>query len=104
MKINTLNDFKIIIKGQLGVNLPVILIILLFCYMLLFKFNLDYRLSVVMGFIIGWFLWGILIRKWIVWCLNHNVKPDRILKLGKRSLLLWGRNQIDEILKKRQKD
>lgn len=29
---NEVNDFKIIIRGQLGVNLPVILIILLFWY------------------------------------------------------------------------
>lgn len=103
MSIKDLNDFKIIIKGQLWVNLPVMLVILLFWYMLFFKFNLDYRLSGILGCVIGWLLWEILIRKWIVWCLNNDVKPDRILKLGKRSLLLWGRNQIDEILKKKTK-
>lgn len=102
MNVKELNDFKIIIKGQLGVNLPVVLIILLLWYMLSFKFNLDYRLSGISSCIIGWLVWEILIRKWIIWCLNNDVTPDRILKLGKRSLLLWGRNQIDEILKKRQ--
>ena len=101
MRVKDLNDFKIIIKGQLWVNLPVILTILLFWYLLFFKFNLDYRLSAIVGCVIGWFLWEFLIRKWIVWCLNNNLEPDRILKLGKRSLLLWGRNQIDDILKKR---
>jgi len=98
---NKKTDFKIIIKGQLGVNLPVILIILLFWYILFSKFNLDYRLSGIIGCVAGWLLWEILIRKWIVWCLSNNIEPERILKLGKRSLLLWGRNQIDDILKKR---
>lgn len=102
MSVKDLNDFKIIIKGQLWVNLPVVLVILLFWYVLSFKFDLDYRLSGIIGCVTGWLLWGILIRKWIVWCLNNDVNTDRILKLGKRSLLLWGRNQIDEILKKRQ--
>lgn len=72
--------------------------------MLFSKLNLDYRSSGIIGCVAGCLLWGILIRKWIVWCLNNDVEPDRILKLGKSSLLLWGRNQIDEILKKRQQD
>jgi hypothetical protein len=99
-----LNDFKIIMKGQLAVNLPVILIMLSSWYMLSFIFNLDYRLSGILSCIIGWLLWNILIKKWIIWCSNNEVKPDRILKLGKRSLLLWGRNQIDEIMEKRQQN
>ena len=66
--------FKIIIKGQLGVNLPVILIILLFWYILFSKFNLDYRLSGIIGCVAGWLLWEILIRKWIVWCLSNNIE------------------------------
>ncbi len=72
--------------------------------MLFSKFNLDYRLSGIIGCLTGWLLWEILIRKWIVWCLNNDVEPDRILNIGKRSLLLWGRNQINDILEKRQKD
>ena len=104
VKNNEVTDFKIIIRGQLGVNLPVILIILLLWYMLFSRLNLDYRLSGIIGCVTGWLLWGILIRKWIVWCLDNNVEPNRILNLGKKSLLLWGRNQIDDILKKRQQD
>ena len=71
---NKKTDFKIIIKGQLGVNLPVILIILLFWYILFSKFNLDYRLSGRIGCGAGWLLWEILIRKWIVWCLSNNIE------------------------------
>lgn len=73
---NKKTDFKIIIKGQLGVNLPVILIILLFWYILFSKFNLDYRLSEIIGCVAGWLLWEILIRKWIVWCLSNNIEPS----------------------------
>ena len=94
-------DFEIITKGQFWVNLPVATVMLLTWYLVLVYFNLDYRLSGIIGFAIGWLFWEVLIRKWIRWCLDNNVEPERILKLGKRTLLLWGRREIDEILKKR---
>lgn len=98
-KISTL---ELINRGWLMVNIPAIVIILLVWFFLANYINLNGKISVIIGGALGWIYWEFFIIKWIKWALNNNVNPDRLLQIGKRSLLLWNSSEIDKVIKKRK--
>jgi hypothetical protein len=102
IKNNELSTFEIAFKGYLWVNIPIILIALLVWYFLLYFFNFSSSISILIGTSIGWIYWEFTIKKWIKWALDNNVEPDRLLKIGQFSLLLWNSRQIDKILKEKK--
>lgn len=92
-KITTSN---LILKGYLWVNIPIVILIIGVWYVCRAYFNLSNTLSILIGVCIGWIYWEFSIKKWIKWALDNNVSPERLLKIGQMSLLLWNKNQIDK--------
>jgi hypothetical protein len=102
-----LSSFEIVNKGYLWVNIPSIIITITIItitvwFVLTAYIEINGKISAIVGGIIGWIYWEFTITKWIIWALNNNVDPDRLLKIGKNSLLLWNNRKIDSILNKRK--
>ncbi|WP_406843307.1 hypothetical protein [Flavobacterium soyae] len=93
-----LSNIELINKGYLWVNIPSIIIIIFIWFGLTAYLEVNGKISAIIGGAIGWIYWELTIKKWIIWALNNNVDPDRLLKIGKKSLLLWDRKKIDSIL------
>jgi len=93
-----LSSVEIINKGYLWVNIPSIIIIVVIWFGLTAYLEVNGKISAIIGGVIGWIYWEFTIKKWISWTLDNNVDPDRLLRIGKRSLLLWDRRKIDSIL------
>jgi hypothetical protein len=99
-----LSNYEILVKGQLTVNLPVIAVILFFCFSLTIYTDLGFRTSAVIGFIVGWIYWTFAVKKWIEWAaIENKVDKERLYKIGKYGLLLWNRNHIEEVVEKKGK-
>lgn len=99
---NDLSTFEIVLKGYLWVNIPIIVMALIIWYFLMSYFNLSSSISIIIGTSVGWIYWEFAIKKWVKWALDNNVEPDRLLKIGQFSLLLWNSRQIDKILKEKK--
>lgn len=93
-----ISSFEIVNKGYLWVNIPSIIIILTVWFGLTAYLEINGKISAIIGGVIGWIYWEFMIKKWIRWALNNSVNPDRLLKIGKMSLLLWDRRKIDSII------
>lgn len=101
-KNNDLSTMELINRGYLLVNIPSIIIILVVWYCLAAYLEINGKISAIIGGTIGWVYWEFTIKKWIKWALDNNVKPDRLLKIGQYSLLLWNSRQIDKILNEKK--
>jgi hypothetical protein len=93
METSELSSAKIILVGELMVNLPVTAIIILTAF-ILGQFGLGWNVSVILGVGIGWFCWGKLITKWKNWAVDQNVDRERLLRLGKLGLINFYRYKI----------
>ena len=89
-------------RGWLLVNIPSITIILIVWYCLAAYLGINGKISAIVGGALGWIYWELTVKKWIKWALDNNVEPDRLLRIGKLSLLLWNSRQIDEVLNKKK--
>jgi hypothetical protein len=89
-------------SGWLLVNIPSITIILIVWYCLAAYLGINGKISAIVGGALGWIYWELTVKKWIKWALDNNVEPDRLLRIGKLSLLLWNSRQIDEVLNKKK--
>lgn len=98
---NDISTTRIVMQGILVVQIPV-LIIIIACYGLSLIFNEgSSRGGLLLGAILGWFYWSFSAKKWVEWALNKGCEPGKLLKIGRYSLILWNRSQIDSELKKR---
>ena len=102
MKDNKVSNQKLIINGWLWVNIPITSIILIIWYCLAVFFEINNKVSLIIGFSLGWFYWEFMIKKWVKWALNKNVEPSRLLKVGQLSLLLWNNRQINKVLNEKE--
>lgn len=94
-----MSDSKLYLRGQLTVNLPVILIILGFFLLLTYTtFSLDKNLLV--SFVIGWVAWSFLVKHWILWAKRKDVSDEQLLRVGKPGLLVWNMNTIKTVTEK----
>lgn len=84
---------KIILMGELIVNLPVTIIIIL-CAVILFLLGLSWNFSLLIAVGIGWFSWSKLLNIWIAWALERNVSRERLYRLSKRGLINFYRYRI----------
>ncbi|TDO84014.1 hypothetical protein EV143_101459 [Flavobacterium chryseum] len=94
-----LSDYDISLRGQLTVNLPVIFIILVIGFGLIMFFDLHFKIAMIIGVILGWIYWSFSVKNWIEWAVSNNVEEDRLLKIGKRGLLIWSKNTIETVTK-----
>tara|TARA_R110000868_G_scaffold68878_6_gene203492 strand:+ start:10867 stop:11187 length:321 start_codon:yes stop_codon:yes gene_type:complete len=92
-----LSDFDILLKGQLTVNLPVIIIMLLTFFGLLEFADFSLQRNLLIAFILGWVSWGFLVKKWILWAMKNNVSDEKLLKIGKPGLLVWSIHTIKTV-------
>jgi hypothetical protein len=97
-----LSTIEIVNRGWLLVNIPSIIIILVVWFCLAAYLEINGKISAIIGGVLGWIYWEFTIKKWIKWALDNNVNPDRLLKIGQFSLLLWNSRQIDKILKEKK--
>lgn len=97
-----LSTIEIVNRGWLLVNIPSIIIILVVWFCLAAYLEINGKISAIIGGALGWIYWEFTIKKWIKWALDNNVEPDRLLKIGQFSLLLWNSRQIDKILNEKK--
>ena len=97
-----LSTIELINRGWLWVNIPSIIIILTVWFCLVAYLELNGKISAIIGGAVGWIYWEFTIKKWVKWALDNNVEPDRLLKIGQLSLLLWNKSTIDKVLNEKK--
>lgn len=97
-----LSTIEIVNRGWLWVNIPATIIILIVWYCSVAYLEINGKISAIIGGALGWIYWEFTIKKWIKWALDNNVEPDKLLKIGQFSLLLWNSRQIDKIIKEKK--
>lgn len=97
-----LSTIEIVNRGWLLVNIPSIIIILVVWFYLVAYLEVNGKISAIIGGALGWVYWEFTIKKFIKWALDNNVNPDRLLKIGQLSLLIWNSRQIDKILSEKK--
>lgn len=97
-----LSTMELINRGYLWVNIPSTIIILTVWFCLVAYLEVNGKISAIIGGAAGWIYWELTIKKWVKWALDNNVEPDRLLKIGQISLLLWNSRQIDKILNEKK--
>ena len=95
-----IKDFDVLLKGQLTVNLPITLIMIVAFFGLAEFTDFSFIRNVTISFIFGWISWGFLVRNWILWAKKNDVSDERLLKIGKPGLLVWSIHTIDTVTKK----
>lgn len=98
MKNEQISGIRLVFAGQVRVNIPVIATIVIVWFCSWYFLNLIHVISLLAGSFTGWILWGYLIKKWIRWAHKNNFSKERILKLGRLSLLLWRIETIEKAL------
>ena len=83
----------VILMGQLMVNIPVTIIILLIAGLLVYL-GLTLQWSVLAGALTGWYFWDKLLRYWKEWALKRGIEPVTLYKLGKWGLINFYRYKI----------
>jgi hypothetical protein len=99
MSTKLLSNYDISLRGQLTVNLPVTLIMLL-VFILVTLFETSLRTNVLIVFVSGWISWSFLVKNWIKWAVKNNVDEERLYKIGKSGLLIWSKFTIETVTKK----
>ena len=92
-EIKKLSSIRIILVGNLIVNLPVTIIIFVSTIVFL-EFDFSFNLSLIISTFIGWYFWEKLLIVWKKWAFSKNVSPERLFKLGKRGLINYFRSRI----------
>lgn len=65
--------------------------------------NLNYIICLSLGTLAGTYFWAYSIKKRIKWAFSNNIDKDRILKIGRLSLLLWNISTINNALRDEEK-
>jgi hypothetical protein len=99
MNIKTLSDYDISIRGQLTVNLPVVFIMIFTAFGLNMFLDLNFKIAVFIGLVLGWSYWSFSVKKWIQWAVKNDVDIDRLVKIGKRGSLIWSKNTVETVTK-----
>ena len=97
----SLSDSKVNLKGQLNVNIPVVIII---CFSVVaLSMFMQYRLAVIIGCALGWLYWKYATPKWIKWAHSNGVDIDRIAAIGKRGFLVWNKQYVIDVIEGNKK-
>lgn len=90
-------------RGQLFVNFPAVSIMALTIILLDEFVTMDYSGKVLISIVLGWVYWSYAIKNWIKWSLKNNVDRERLYKIGKYGLLIWNKENIDEVADNKRK-
>lgn len=99
MNNKTLSDYDISLRGQLSVNLPVTVIIIFTTFGLSMFLNINFKIALLVGMVLGWSYWSFSVKKWIQWAVKNDVDSDRLVKIGKKGLLVWSKNTVEMVTK-----
>jgi hypothetical protein len=93
---------KIILKGHLWINIPVVLLIVSIWFILKSYTNVGYYLRALIATAIGWIYWEFAVLKWIKFALLNQIQKEQILKIGVSNLFLWPNNmgKIEKVASK----
>ncbi|MGO4772650.1 hypothetical protein ACEN2I_13380 [Flavobacterium sp. W22_SRS_FK3] len=84
-----LSDYDIFLRGQLTVNVPVVLIIIIIGFGLSIHFDVHFKIAMLIGVILGWIYWGLSVKRWIQSAVQKNVDEERLVKIGRKGLFVW---------------
>jgi hypothetical protein len=102
-----MNAREAVMKGQLVINGPVILIILLGCgasyrYFdrALANHNAQHVAVACAGFLLSialaWLYWSVAVPRWREWALNSGADPEEIQRLAVRTGIVWPKGWVFE--------
>ncbi len=86
-------SIKIIFVGNVIVNIPVVLIIIISVFFFM-NLGVSFNFSLVFGATVSWFFWSKLINIWKKWAFSKGVSPERLYKLGRIGLINFFRHKI----------
>ena len=81
--------FKIILIGQLIVNLPIFIIVALIIF-ISSVFGMPFNIKLILGVIISFLYWRFMVKVWMNWAISKGAEEEKIRLWGKYTLLLWG--------------
>ncbi len=84
-----MKTFKLILIGQLIVNLPIFIIVALTIFILSFL-GMPFNIGLILGVIIGFLYWRFMVKVWMNWAISKGGEEEKIRLWGKYTLLLWG--------------
>jgi hypothetical protein len=93
------SDYDISLRGQLSVNLPVIIVIVFTAFGLSMFLDMNFKITLLIGMVLGWSYWSFSVKKWIQWATKNDVDVDRLVKIGKKGLLVWSKNTVATVTK-----
>jgi len=94
VKVSNPNTFKLIVVGHLIVNIPVVLILVLFISIgLITHITFLFILMIAGGFLV-WRLWEHLLKRWINWALTKGYTKRQIFKYGRLGLINFYEHKI----------
>jgi hypothetical protein len=97
-----LTDYEIGLKGQLWINLPVTLIMIMSVFvteMLLHNFWISFTIALFLG----WMWWKFSAAKWVKWADQNNIDHNRLYIIGKSRWLIWSKKYIKDVVENNQK-
>jgi len=94
-----LSNYDISLRGQLTVNLPVVFIIIFTAFGLSMFLDINFKIALLVGMVLGWSYWSFSVKKWIQWATKKDVDVDRLVKIGKKGLLVWSKNTVETVTK-----
>ena len=89
-----MSKLKIILLGQLIVNLPVTFIIIGVILYLIDSLGFSFHVSLIISVAIGWVAWSQLLKVWISFCRKKRVSDEEIFKCGKMGLINIQRHRV----------
>ena len=78
MNSQNLSDYDISLRGQLSVNLPVTVIIVFTAFGLSMFLDVNFKIALFIGMVLGWSYWSFSVKKWI--CLSVRMKKKMFLR------------------------
>jgi hypothetical protein len=97
-----LTDYQIGIKGQLWINLPVTLIMIISVFVMEMLLH-DFGISLIAALFFGWFYWRFSAAKWVKWATKNKIDQERLYEIGKSGWLIWSRKYIKDVVENNQK-
>jgi hypothetical protein len=61
--------------------------------------DLNFKIALLIGMVLGWSYWSFSVKKWIQWATKNDVDVDRLVKIGKIGLLVWSKNTVETVTK-----
>ena len=61
--------------------------------------DVNFKIAILIGMILGWSYWSYFVKKWIQWAIKNEVDEERLVKIGKRGLLVWSKNTVETVNK-----